>query len=324
MPKATIKLPNGTFITIDGSKEEIQDLLQLYSQGNKHLTGKDPEASLKTKAQGKSGVGKQEEAVDLAKIVNLVKNSDEAEAIEVAILDRGSSLDRTLLPLYIIHEKINSADGLTSGEISKITKDLGVPVSQPNVSIILSGAASKFVIGNAVRKRGKAIRYRISRRGIQYLKSLLDGSVEKSKRAPRKFAKPAQKSTKSAKTADSSKVKADNTNVLAMVESIRHAKNYAEIEKNILSKSDQLGRVLLCCYFAYQEFNKISLSANDIVEMTDQLGNRVVATNVSKTMRLRGKKYLTSESPASDGGKRFKINLKGIKAFEKIVNGEKP
>ncbi len=61
----------------------------------------------------------EETAIDLAEIVRLVKNSDEAEAIERNILNRSSQVGRTLLPLYIVREYLKNAFGLLSGEISK-------------------------------------------------------------------------------------------------------------------------------------------------------------------------------------------------------------
>jgi hypothetical protein len=68
-----------------------------------------------------------------------------------------------------------NAHALSSGEISKITADLGVPVSQPNVSKTLSGTAAKYVMGDRVRKKGQPVRYKLSRRGLQYLQSVIRG-----------------------------------------------------------------------------------------------------------------------------------------------------
>ena len=93
------------------------------------------------------------------------------------ILDRASQVDRTLLPLYLVHEHLGNAFGLSSGDVSKITTDLGVPVSQPNASKTLSGTAAKYVIGDKVRKRGQLVRYKLSRRGVQYLQTVIGGKT---------------------------------------------------------------------------------------------------------------------------------------------------
>lgn len=168
MPKATITLPDGTIITVDGTQEEVAALIQLYSKGKA--------TPVKAKTKGKATPKTSKEDVfeiDHSQIVNLIKTVEEAEGIEANILDRSSQVDRTLLPLYIANEYLDESLGLTSGDISKITTDLGIPISQPNASRALSGTASRYVIADKVRKRGHPTRYRLSRRGEQYIKSVI-------------------------------------------------------------------------------------------------------------------------------------------------------
>jgi hypothetical protein len=108
-------------------------------------------------------------------IVNHAKSCDEAESIETCILDQADQLARVLLPMYIMYEHMNNEHGLTSGQISKVTVQLGVPVKLPNVSKILSGSATKYLIGDAVRRNGQAVKYKLSRRGHAYVKEILTG-----------------------------------------------------------------------------------------------------------------------------------------------------
>jgi len=115
---------------------------------------------------------------NLAEIVNLIKNCDEAEAIESQILDRTSQVNRILLPLFIVYKHQGNAFGLTSGDINKITIDLGIPIQTANVSHTLAGTASRYVIGDAVRERGKVIRYKLSRRGVQHFTSVLKATAD--------------------------------------------------------------------------------------------------------------------------------------------------
>ena len=169
MPKATIELPDGTVITVEGTKQEVRELLEYYQSRRigtpkpSQLTSEEP---TKKKAEG----------VDHAGIVNLVKTVDEAEKIENNILDRTSQVDRTLLPLYMVHQHLGNAYGLTSGAVRKITTDLGIPISRANASRTLSGTASRYVIGDQVRKKGRTVRYKLSRRGVTYMKSVISGS----------------------------------------------------------------------------------------------------------------------------------------------------
>lgn len=186
MPKASLTLPNGTVVQIEGTTEEVRDLLHHYGSAPAHPQ-RPAAKSVRRKARGPSGKGASaakaadrpaESAADLSEIVNLAKNCDEAEDIERQILDRASQVDRTLLPLYLVHEHLGNAFGLSSGEVSKITTDLGVPVSQPNASKTLSGTAAKYVIGDRVRKRGQLVRYKLSRRGLQYMQSVISGGAD--------------------------------------------------------------------------------------------------------------------------------------------------
>lgn len=176
MAKASITLPNGTVVNIEGTPEEVQHLLEFYSG---QLSETPLRRSSKKSASKKKAAKKTEavsESVDYAEIVNLVKECEEAEVIEEQILDRSSQVNRTLLPLYIVHEYLDNDHKLTSGEISKITTDLGIPIAQSNASRTLSGTASRYVIGDKVKKKGQPVRYKLSRRGVKYIKAVLEGT----------------------------------------------------------------------------------------------------------------------------------------------------
>lgn len=181
MAKASLKLPNGTLVTLEGPPEEIKQLLEAYSgastSNNSGQSARRPRKST-PRARPKMGAAEKDDEgkPDLNAIVTLVKDCDEAEAIETQILDRTAQVDRALLALYIVHEYLDNAYGLTSGDVKKVTTDLGIPISQPNASRTLSGTASKYVIGDKVKVKGQAVRYKLSRRGVQYMKGVLTGS----------------------------------------------------------------------------------------------------------------------------------------------------
>jgi hypothetical protein len=178
MAKANIQLPNGTTVVIDGTIEEIEKILHIYGQPTE--PPKPPPARKKSNAKATlvspNQIPKPEDSIDYAQIVNLVKTCEEAEAIEKQILNRDSQVDRTLLPLYIVYEYLDNAFALTSGEIGKITTDLGIPISQPNASRTLTGTASRYVIGDKIKKKGQAVRYKLHRRGVDYMKSVIGGA----------------------------------------------------------------------------------------------------------------------------------------------------
>jgi hypothetical protein len=186
MAKASLKLSNGTHVEIDGTVDEVHKLLTLYSQG-KSIPAQTGSPKAGRKRSGKQTPGrtrsKQEDApdedgVDLTEIVHQIKDGDQADEIADHILDKVSLVNRVLLPLYIVHEHMGNKRGLTSGEISKVTTDLGVRVSQPNASSYLSGSAKRYVIGDKVRRKGEPVRYKLSRKGLQYVKSVLKGTKD--------------------------------------------------------------------------------------------------------------------------------------------------
>lgn len=177
MAKATLTLTNGTSVVIEGSPEEVHHLLSLYGGDSPQSTTETRRRARKKSSPKKAPVAKARagDQPDLADIVNLIKTCDEAESIEEQILDRASQVNRILLPLYVVHEYLDNAFGLTSGEVSKITTNLGVPVLAPNASRTLSSTASRYVVGDSVRKQGKPVRYKLHRRGARYFKSVISG-----------------------------------------------------------------------------------------------------------------------------------------------------
>ena len=182
MAKASLKLASGALVTLEGTPEEIKHLLELYGgdqKPKKTTAGSRSRKRSKAKPAGsKSDDRGSATTPDLNEIITLIKDCDEAETIETQILDRVAQVDRTLLPLYIVHEYLGNAFGLTSGDVNKITTNLGIPISRPNASRTLSGTASKYVIGDSVKVKGRPVRYKLSRRGVKYLKQVLAGSTD--------------------------------------------------------------------------------------------------------------------------------------------------
>lgn len=174
MAKASLKLPNGTTIAIEGTPQEVQNLLEFYGDGKSQHA--QPIGKVAKSAKAIKSKEKDKNIVNLAEIVNLVKECEEAKVFESEILDRTSQVNRALLPLYIVNEYLGNKFGLTTGEVSKVNTDLGIPISSANVSHTFTGSAKGYVIGDVVRKRGQAVRYKLSRRGVKYMKEVLKGT----------------------------------------------------------------------------------------------------------------------------------------------------
>jgi hypothetical protein len=171
MAKATFKLPTGTLVTIEGTAKEIQNLLEFYG-GSVNRPGKNEDTVEETKITTQSLLGKKEkpEETDFVETINLAKTCDEAEVIEKNVLLQTNEANRALLPLFIIHEHLNNAFGLTTTEISRITIELGAKVSRQNALRALKFSASGFVI-----KQGNPPRYTLNKRGVIHMKTVLAG-----------------------------------------------------------------------------------------------------------------------------------------------------
>src|SRR5580704_9536713 len=145
MAKASLTLQSGTIVTIEGTAGEINELIALYdSARSRSSTGQsrgDGPASVPTSGTPSIEDGREPTgSVDLAAIVNHVKSCEEAELIGKNILDKSDRVPQVLLPLYIVHEHMGNVAGLTSGDVSKVTAELGIRIGVPNASTMLSGS----------------------------------------------------------------------------------------------------------------------------------------------------------------------------------------
>ncbi|MDD2678240.1 MAG: hypothetical protein PHN95_02440 [Candidatus Pacebacteria bacterium] len=132
---------------------------------------KGPASKVKSAAPIK---GKKDKSASdyILSIVNKIKNCDEADEIETKILDKTFLPGRILLPFYICY-KYFPEQGLTTGDIEKITSELRVKIQTPNVSKTISNLLHKYLEGDSTRVKGKPVVYRINRKGAKYFESLL-------------------------------------------------------------------------------------------------------------------------------------------------------
>jgi hypothetical protein len=106
-------------------------------------------------------------------IVNKIKDCEESDQIEKEILDKTFLPGRILLPFYICY-KYFSQQGLTTGDIAKITSELRMKIQTPNVSKAIATSLHKFLEGDSTRIKGKAVFYRLNRKGAKYFESLIN------------------------------------------------------------------------------------------------------------------------------------------------------
>jgi hypothetical protein len=172
MPKATVTLPSGATVQIEGTTEEVDQLIQFYEGRSSTLSEKHDNRTQKVKAGSKANAASVE--VDFEAVSNELKQCDQMELFETKILDKPGGINSVLLPLYFVHEYQNDEVALTSGNIKRILEKLGINLSPSRISHILAEEGAKYVIGN--KAKGRTVNYKLSRLGVKYFKEVLTGN----------------------------------------------------------------------------------------------------------------------------------------------------
>jgi len=175
MPKASFILPNGTIITIDGTPGEVRSLLEFYG-GRPKKGERAGQKQIAKAGPKKPAAEKKISPAKIAQIVNKIKSCAEAEGIERNILARTHEANRVLLPIYVVHENMGNAFGLTTTDISKVTAELGARVRvsrQAAFRALVRSPASRYVLSDQPRQIGIATRYTMDTRGVEYMKKVI-------------------------------------------------------------------------------------------------------------------------------------------------------
>jgi len=138
-----------------------------------HTTGaaKNKPQQKGTRSRGtKESAEDEEPKIDVPSIVEKIHDSDSFEKIEQNILNKKGQLGRVLLALYFARDV--GHEYLTTGAIEKITNELNIKISQPNISHCIADNRQYFTAGT-VRKRGAKVPYKLNRQGISTFEKLL-------------------------------------------------------------------------------------------------------------------------------------------------------
>jgi len=112
--------------------------------------------------------------------------------------------------------------------------------------------------------------------------------------------------------------------ILKIANKIKDCNEADQIEKEVLDKSSQDNRIIMCHYIVYKYFSNQWLKTSDVEKITKELGVKIKHQNVAKVIRERLSKYLESDSIRKEGGTVFyRLNRKGIKYFENLLHGQK-
>lgn len=151
-------------------KEKLEAIRNLAEECLKEM---DPTAEAKVPHKVKATQSNEEAVTDInLQIVNKIGDCAEADAIREKILDKTGVEGRMLLPFYISSKYFRNS-WLNSGNIEKVTSDLGVKINAKNVSNYLV-KYRKYLESGAVRKKGQPTPYRLNRNGIKRFEQLIN------------------------------------------------------------------------------------------------------------------------------------------------------
>ena len=156
-------------------------------------------------------------------------------------------------------------------------------------------------------------------------KAYVDDKLAELLSSQTKPAKPPQRRSPNRRQSASNSTDEDSgqVDVAAIVEAISDSDDYDAIDTHILSKVGQLARIIMCLKFASTTLESPQLTTGNIELITDQLGIKITPQNAGKVIK-RNLKYFTASSVRRQGAIiKYKLNRKGLDAYDKLLKGEK-
>lgn len=147
-------------------KNRLEQIQSLVGECLLEISSMKSKSSLTPKKLQRQGGG------NIIAIVNKIKNCSECDKIEKNILDKVGMPGRIILPFYICH-KYFPQEQLTTGDVEKITKELGVKVITSNISNAIKNDLHKYLESGTTRVKGAKTYYKLNRRGLIFFESLL-------------------------------------------------------------------------------------------------------------------------------------------------------
>jgi hypothetical protein len=170
MAKASLTLPDGTTVQIEGNADEIQKIISLH----KPTEPSSPKVLHKPKPRKpkpKTNQNESESKIDISGLVNFIKEQDEFPIIEQKILDKKDRMPKILMSFYYASNFFETPY-LTTGNVETITDQFGAKIKTSNISTTIKGNL-KYFSQDQVRKKGALLKYKLNRTGVQEFEKLL-------------------------------------------------------------------------------------------------------------------------------------------------------
>lgn len=148
-------------------KEKLKLIETLVGECLVELDGKETSTQpVKTSAEE----SKSTEDIGL-QIANKICDCDEYELLEKKIIDTEDKEAKILMCFYI-SKKYFENQWLTSGNVEKITSEIGIKITVSNASKLLKKMRAYLECGES-RKKGVPTKYRLNRNGLKKVEEIL-------------------------------------------------------------------------------------------------------------------------------------------------------
>jgi hypothetical protein len=128
--------------------------------------------ALKKKPTSSTVTSNKETGVDIVKIINSINESEQHDIIKENILNKVKNLNKILLVFYFTNEAHGNNTYITTGNVEKITDQLGIKIEKTNIGKNIKKNLKYFSTEN-VRKKGVITKYKLNRKGIEEFKQII-------------------------------------------------------------------------------------------------------------------------------------------------------
>ena len=129
--------------------------------------------SNKTSTNSSEESGQLEGEIDVSGVVNLINESDDHEAIDAHALSKAAQLPRVIMCMKFSSDL--GAEFLTTGDIQKITDQLGVKLKHQNVGTCIKKNQKYFTADGVRKPGGTAVKYKLNRKGQAAYNKIIAG-----------------------------------------------------------------------------------------------------------------------------------------------------
>ncbi len=156
--------------------EQVQKIIEQFENHEKRIS--ELEVCMQVLNQNSiKNVSKKEiieEREIVLSIVNKIGDCEESEKIQTIVLDQITMEPKILLGFYISYKYFKN-NWLTTGDIEKITSELGTKIAISNVSNKIKEGVRQFLESQTVRKNGQPTFYRLNRKGVKRFEEIIYG-----------------------------------------------------------------------------------------------------------------------------------------------------